>query len=293
MPDRPRFGPAGIPYNFKQLKAPTSELPSFLRDEGLDALEYEAVRWGQKPQINHEEANKLGANAAKHDVWLTMHSSYYINLLSSPETVEASKKRLLATAQAAKWMQAHTIAFHPGYYTRKQSHTKDLQDCKKALGKVVEIMRQTGVEANLGPETSGKLSQLGSLEEIVTICESVEQTQPVIDWAHLHARQRGSLRTADDFQKVVETVEKRLGTEAAKNLHCHFSHIEYTFRGERRHHPLEALGYGPKFEPLAEIIVDQGLTPVIISETPFTDEDAKKMRDVIYRRMADKLAVLR
>jgi deoxyribonuclease-4 len=121
----------------------------------------------------------------------------------------------------------------------------------------------------------------------------VEQTQPVIDWAHLHARQRGSLRTAEDYRKIIEAVEKRLGTEAAKNLHCHFSHVEYTFKGERRHHPLDTPGYGPKFESLAVIIVDQGLTPVIISETPFTDEDAKKMRDITRRRMTDRLAVLR
>jgi deoxyribonuclease-4 len=285
MPDKPRFGPAGIPYSFKQLKTPTSELPRFLREEGLDALEYEAVRWGRKPQISQEDASKLGANAAEHDVWLTMHSSYYINLLSSLETVEASKKRLLATAAAAKWMKAHTVTFHLGYYTQKQSHAKDLQDCIKALREVSETMRQTNVEANLGPEVSGKLSQLGNLEEILAICESLEQTQPVIDWAHLHARRRGSLRTTDDFRKVVEKVEKRLGGEAAKNLHCHFSHVEYTFKGERRHHPLDTPGYGPKFEPLAEVIVDQGLTPVIISETPFTDEDAKKMRDIVIQKI--------
>jgi deoxyribonuclease-4 len=292
MPDRPRFGPAGIPYSFKQLETPTSELPRFLREEGLDALEYEAVRWGRKPQVSQEEATKLGANAAEHDVWLTMHSSYYINLLSSPETVEASKKRLLATASAAKWMKAHTITFHPGYFTKKQSHAKDLQDCIKALREVVEAMRQAGVEANLGPETSGKPSQLGNLEEILAICENLEQTQPVIDWAHLHARQRGSLRTADDFRRVVEKVEKRLGAEAAKNLHCHFSHVEYTFRGERRHHPLGTPSFGPRFEPLAAVIVDHGLTPVIISETPFTDEDAKKMRDIVLQKIG-KLSVVR
>lgn len=285
MPDRPRFGPAGIPYSFKQLETPTSELPRFLREEGLDALEYGAVRWGRNPQISQEEATKLGANAAEHDVWLTMHSSYFINLLGSPETVDASKKRLLATAAAAKWMRAHTLTFHPGYYTKKQSHAKDLQDCIKALREVTATMRQAGIEANVGPEISGKLSQLGNLEEILAICENVEQTQPVIDWAHLHARQRGCLRTADDFRRVVEEVEKRLGTEVAKNLHCHFSHVEYTFRGERRHHPLDTRTFGPRFELLAEVIVDQGLTPVIISETPFTDEDARKMRDVVLQKI--------
>jgi len=292
MPDKPRFGPAGIPYSFKELRAPTSELPRFLREEGLDALEYEAVRWGQKPQIRQDEAEKLGINAEKHDVWLTLHGSYYINLLSNKETLEASKKRLIACATAAQWMKAHTVTFHLGYYTQKQSHKKDLQNCIEALRETVEAMQSMGIKANLGPETSGRLAQLGSLDEILTICENVEQTQPVVDWAHLHARNRGSLITTHDFQQVVEKIEKHLGTRVAKNLHCHFSLVEYTFRGERRHHPLEASGYGPKFELLAEVIANLDLKPVIISESPLPDEDAKRMRDIVYRKLKS-LPVLR
>ena len=285
MPDRPRFGPAGIPPWFKELKTQTSELPYFLQKGGLDALEYEAVRWGQRPQMKQEEAERLGINAEKHDVWLTIHGSYYINLLSNKEILEASKKRLLACATAAKWMKAHTVVFHPGYYTQRQSHRKDLQNCIKALKEVIETLQSRDIGANLGPETSGKLAQFGSLEEILTICENVEQTQPVIDWAHLHARQRGNLRTVKDFQRIVENIERRLGTKAAGNLHCHFSHVEYTFRGERRHHPLDTPGYGPKFELLAEVIVNNSLQPVIISESPLLDIDAKKMRNILYQKL--------
>jgi deoxyribonuclease-4 len=285
MTDRPRFGPAGIPSWFKELRVPTSELPRFLQKEGLDALEYEAVRWGQKPQMKQKEAESLGINAEKHNIWLTVHGSYYVNLLSNNETLEASKKRLIACATAAKWMKAHTIVFHPGYYTQKQSHKEDLQNCIKALEEIIQTIQSMNIKANLGPETSGKLAQLGSLEEVLTICEDVEQMQPVIDWAHLHARQRGNLRNVDDFQHVIDKIEKRLGTQVIKNLHCHFSHVEYTFRGERRHHPLDTPGYGPKFDLFAEVIVKNNLQPVIISESPLLDVDAKKMRNILYQKM--------
>ena len=281
MPDRPRFGPAGIPDRFKQLKAPTSDLPRFLREEGLDALEYEAVRWGQQPQISREEAEKLGSNAQKHDVWLTLHGSYYINLIGSKEVVDASKRRLLACATAAEWMKAHTVVFHLGYYSQRQSHRSDLQGCITTLKQVVEQTQQKNIKATLGPEISGKLAQLGNLDEVLTICENVEQTQPVIDWAHLHARQRGGLRNISDFTQVIEKIEKRLGTDAARNLHCHFSLVEYTFRGERRHHPLDTSGYGPRFNLLARTIANLHLTPVIISESPLLDHDAKKMRRIV------------
>jgi deoxyribonuclease-4 len=284
--DRPRFGPAGIPSAFKELKAPTSELPRFLQREGLDALEYEAVRWGQSPQMKREEAEKLGANAVKHDVWLSLHASYYINLLSTKKIRDASIRRLLACATAAGWMQAHTITFHPGYYSQRQSHAKDLQDCIATLDAVVETVQSMGIEAQLGPEVSGKLAQLGSLDETLAICESVDHTQPVIDWAHLHARQRGNLRTITDFRRVFEAIENRLGSKTAKNLHCHFSLVEYGYRGERRHHPLHTPGYGPKFDLLADAIASLDLTPVIISESPLLDQDAREMRDIVHRKLS-------
>ena len=85
MPDKPRFGPAGIPSWFKELKAPVNELPRLLQKEGLSALEYEAVRWGQKPQINQEEAERLGVNAEKHDIWLTIHASLWGKACPSDE----------------------------------------------------------------------------------------------------------------------------------------------------------------------------------------------------------------
>ena len=97
---------------------------------------------------------------------------------------------------------------------------------------------------------------------------------------------------ANDFQQVVEKVEDRLGAQAARNLHCHFSLVEYTFRGERRHHPLDAPGYGPRFEPLAEVIARFDLSPVIISESPLLDEDAKRMRDIVHQKVG-KAATLR
>jgi deoxyribonuclease-4 len=84
---------------------------------------------------------------------------------------------------------------------------------------------------------------------------------------------------------VVEEAEKRLGTEAVKNMHCHFSKIEYTDKGERRHHILEEVRYGPDFQMLAEVIAEFNLRPVIICETPLLDVDAMKMRDILRKTM--------
>jgi len=285
MADRPRFGPAGVPPLFRIIGAKLSDVPELLREEGLDAFEYEAVRWGQKPQIKQQDAENLKLKAEKNDVLLSLHGSYFINLCGKKEVVEASKRRLIACATAAQWMGAYVVVFHPGFYGRVEK-SYAFRNCIAAIRDVIEKMNRLGIQkVKLGPETMGRLFQLGTLDEILTICETVEQTQLVIDWSHLHARGKGRFKKVDDFRSVVEEAEKRLGTEAVKNMHCHFSKIEYTDKGERRHHILDEARYGPDFQMLAEVIAEFNLRPVIICETPILDVDAMKMRDILRKTM--------
>ena len=286
MADHPRFGPAGMPPAFKLLKQPVTEVPKYLRSEGLDSFEYEMVRWGPKPQIRQETAETLGKKAVEHDVWLTAHGSYFINLTSlNEETLEASKRRLLACVQGASWMGAHIVVFHPGSYVgRPREHV--FQTCVKAMEEVVEKMQSLNItRVHLAPETMGKPSQFGSIEEVLALCERVELTEPNIDWAHLHSRERGRFRKIDDVRKVMDQIEKTLGREALRNLHCHYSHIEFTDKGERRHHNVDRAEYGPDFELLAQLIVERDLKPVVACETPNLDIDAMKLRDLVLQQL--------
>jgi deoxyribonuclease-4 len=281
MADHPRFGPAGVPPIFRILGAQSFDVPRLLREEGLDAFEYQAVRWGQKPQMKQEDAERLGSEARKNDVLLSLHGSYYVNLSGKKEVVEASKRRLVACATAANWMGAYVVVFHMGFYGRLEK-SYAFRNCVNALKDIIATMKSLGIRnVKLGPETMGRVFQVGSLDEILTICEEVEQTQLVIDWAHLHARRQGRFRKVSDFRAVVEEVERRLGTEAARDMHCHFSKIEYTDKGERRHHVLDEARYGPDFEMLAEVIAEFNMRPVMICETPILDVDAMKMRDIL------------
>ena len=78
---------------------------------------------------------------------------------------------------------------------------------------------------------------------------------------------------------MIEQAENRLGTQIARNMHCHFSKIEFTKKGERRHHTFDEKHFGPEFECFAKVISDFELRPVVICETPLLDLDAAKMRD--------------
>ena len=271
----PRFGPAGKPPSFK---GPTPETPRFLREESLDALEYQATRG---VRIKQEEAEELGRVAKECDVALSIHAPYFINLSGEPQTVENSKKRLVDSAIAASWMGAYAVVFHPGYYGKRDKR-EAFEMCLKALSEVVEEIKARGVkEVYLAPETTGKVSQVGTLDEVLELCESLDMTRPTVDWAHMHARGGGSINTKVDYLKIIEKIEARLGFEAVKELHTHYSLIEYGSTGERKHHNLDEEGYGPPFRPLAEVIAEQGLTPVIICETPALDVDAVKMREIM------------
>lgn len=283
MADRPRFGPAGVPPSYHMKNASLWDVPRMLRAEGLDALEYEAIRWGPNPQIKRENAEKLNNAAVENDVLLSLHGSYFINFGGDKEIVEASKRRLLSCVKAAEWMGAYVVVFHPGFYGGGL-RSEVLRECIDDLKDVAMRMNEIGLKkVKIGAETSGKPTQIGSLEDILEIYGSVDRTHLVIDWSHVHARDHGRLRKVEDFRRVLEICEDRIGIESVRDMHCHFSKIEYTDRGERRHRVLGEKAYGPDFESLAELVVEFKLRPCFICESPKLNVDAALMREIYIR----------
>ena len=264
------FGPAGNPIGFK---GPTVEVGEYIRSIGLDAYEYQAT-YGVR--IKKQSALKLGNNAQKNDIMISMHAPYYINLSSPKDDVlERSIERLVQSARAAEWMGAYRIVFHPGFYT-SYSPEEALQRCKNTIGALMEKLDGLGVDKfTFGPETTGKRSQLGSLDEIIDICQSFEHFQPTVDFAHVHARNQGCLKDKDDYHRIFVKLEDGLGI---KTLHSHFTKIEYTAAGERRHHVLMDEDYGPPLEPLLGAIQECGWLGTVICETPFLEKDSLLMK---------------
>lgn len=271
-----RFGPAGLPIGFN---GPLTLVPLYLKNESLDAFEYQAVRWGVKPQIKRELAEKFKAEALKNDIWITIHGSYFINLAGDKSVVEKSIERIKACLEAAEWLGAEGVVFHPGFYG-KSSPKEAFEICLKALTRIVEYMDTKKCRVYLRPETTGKLSQIGSLDEILAMCEKFDLVYPTVDWAHIHARCNGCLRSKDDYLKVFEKIEKTLGSRGIEKLHFHFTYVEFGDRGEIKHRTLDE-PFGPDFNILAEIIVENGYKPIVISESPVLDLDAVKMKNIL------------
>lgn len=271
-----RFGPAGKPITYK---GSTLGIPRFLSSIGLDAFEYEAVR-GVK--ISEIQARKLGEEAERYNIKLSLHAPYFINLSSDkPDTIEKSKQRLIKALKAAYWMKAYVVVFHPGYYL-KQSHEEAFKKALDALRNIEEQAKDLKIkEVYLGAETTGKISELGSLEEVVRFSQELEIVVPVIDWAHLYARSIGRfVRTMDDVLKIIEKIEKEVGKKAIKPMHTHFSKIMYKEYGEKEHVVLSDKNYGPEFEIVCQALLDVGVDAVIISESPVLEQDALLMKKI-------------
>jgi len=271
------FGPAGKPLSLK-----TSDIlraPGFIRELGLNAMEYEAVRG---VNIEDEKARLLGIEARKHNVRLSLHAPYFINLAGREQVVKSSIERLKASIRVSGIMEAYIVVFHPGYYRDALSRRDALEKVIRNLSEVVEYREQHGFRNTLlGPETSGKTSQIGDLNEVIEISASYEGVRPVIDFAHLYARHMGRfIVSKDDVLKVVDALEKRLGREYLSPLHSHFSKIEYSRGGERMHHALSEDKYGPEFRHVCEALCEAGVDAVVISESPLLEQDSIVMKRI-------------
>ncbi|MCE5214108.1 MAG: TIM barrel protein [Methanobacterium sp.] len=261
-----RFGPAGRPMRYSGV---TELACDYIREIGLDAYEYQAT-YGVK--IKKQSGLRLKENSRKNDVLLSMHAPYYINLSSNKDdVVERSIDRLLQSARAAEWIGAYRIVFHPGFYT-KYSPNEAMKRCQNSIDVLKEQLSSKGInDYTFAPETTGKKSQLGNLEEIIKICQNNDNFAPTVDFAHLYARSVGEIKDQDDYSRIFSKLEDELGL---KTLHSHFTRIEYTDKGEKKHHALMEKNYGPPLEPLLKEIVERGWDVTMICETPFRDEDA-------------------
>lgn len=275
METRAYFGPGGNSLSFyAQGNKSTHQAPAWLASMGLYAYEYQA---GQGVRGTPESFARLGQQARAHGVRLSLHAPYFISLSGTdPEKRLKSVDYIAQSVAAAQAMGADTIVIHAGG-AAKITRAEAMNLAKDTLSHVIDRFADCGI--HLGLETMGKLNQLGTLEEIIELCALHECLYPVVDFGHLNAREQGRFFGADDYRRVFDLIANGLCDEKARYLHCHFSKIEYTGAGEKKHLTFTDTQYGPDFEPLMEALVRDSLCPRIICESDGTmAEDALAMQ---------------
>ena len=274
-----RFGPAGNGEGFTAAgHKKTIEAPGYVGSLGLSAYEYQC---GRGVRIKEEAAREFGAAARAAGIALSLHAPYYISLSGAEEEKRLGSLRYIReSAAAALAMGADRVIVHSGSCA-KMSREAALELAKDTLRRALLDLRENGLSGvSLCPETMGKVNQLGTLSEVLELCKLDESLVPCIDFGHLNARTCGGIAGGADYRKILDEMENALGRDRAARFHSHFSKIEYTESGEKRHLTFADEVYGPLFEPLAEELARRGYTPTIICESAGTqDVDAKYMKD--------------
>ncbi len=269
------FGPGGNSESWGKRKFP-EDLPQYLRELGLNGYEVECGR-GVRLSAN---AARLAELAAANGIYITLHAPYFISLSSVEEEKRLnSVGYILESAAAAKTVGARKIVVHSGSCS-KMSRAEACFLAKRTLERAQRTLDENGLsDIIICPETMGKINQLGTLEEVLELCGVDERFLPTVDFGHLNARTLGGIKSREDYSKMLDMIENALGHERLSNMHIHFSMIEYTNGGEKRHLTFADEVYGPRYEPLMEELHKRSLSPSIICESAGTQaEDAAEMR---------------
>lgn len=211
-----RFGPGGFGM-------PPEKAMSELKEDGLFAGE---IEFTYGVNLTNEHCKKIGEIAKKNNIQLSVHAPYYINLNSEDKRkIFMSKKRILDSCERAHNLGAKYVVFHPAFYG-KDSRDEVYERVKKEINYLHEKIKENKWDVKLAPETTGKESQFGDIDELIKLHKETG-CFICVDFAHLKARYNGKINYDLIFQK--------LKIEKITEVHCHFSGIEFTVKGERKH----------------------------------------------------------
>lgn len=274
-----KFGPAGTAESFKTMGYKKStQLGDYLTKFDLDHFEYQC---GQGVRVSESAAKEIGAALAAAGITVSVHAPYFISLSSVEEEKRLNSiNYILDSAKVVNAMGGDRIVIHSGSCS-KMTREEALELAKDTMKRARAALMEAGLEhIHCCPETMGKINQLGDLNEVMELCRVDDTFIPCIDFGHLNARTLGSIKGADEYAAILDTIENKLGSDRLKIFHSHFSKIEYTEKGgEKKHLTFDDTVYGPQFEPLMELVYKKSLSPTFICESAGTQtEDAAAMK---------------
>ncbi len=274
-----KFGPSGAPTRFyDEGHKTTEEMPLWVKQNGLDCFEYS---FGRGVNLGEAKAKSIAEAFKKENIEISVHAPYFINL-ATPEKdkAENSFNYILSSAVVGRIMGANRVVFHPAAQGKESRETA----VNRTIARLIElksIIEERGfTDMKFCPETMGKIAQIGTIEEITHFCTLADFYYPTVDFGHVNAREQGSLKTKEDYIVRLKYMLNLLGYEKVNDMHVHFSKVEYTAKGEKRHLTFEDTIFGPDYKPFIEAIVELNLHPYIVSESAGTQaDDAKTMKD--------------
>ncbi|MBS6603366.1 MAG: TIM barrel protein [Brachyspira sp.] len=273
--DKLNFLTAGMPLSTG--KGGYGRAFEILSDLNLDGMELEFVH-GVRMSDETRELVKKERESRK--LILTAHAPFYVNLNSQEEDkVDASVQRIIETGLAAQSTGAFSITFHAAFYM-KQDKEEVYQKVKNRISEISRFYHDNNLNVWIRPETTGKATQWGDLDEIIRLSKEFDNVLPCIDFSHLHARSVGKYNTYDEFSKILETVGNELGQRALDNFHAHLAGIDYGDKGEKKHLIFEESDMN--YKDLLKVLKEFNVKGALVCESPNIEDDALILKEYYY-----------
>ena len=268
--DKLNFITAGMPL--RTGKGSYTKAFDVLKEMNLDGMELEFVHGVRMSDTNRDFVKEMSK-----DFVITAHGPFYINLNSQEEEkIDASLQRIIDTAAVASEAGAFSITYHAAFYMGKDKETVYNQ-VKTQTKRIIEILENESINVWIRPETTGKATQWGDIDEIIRLSKDFEQVLPCVDFSHLHARSAGEYNTYDEFSKILEKMGNEIGQYALENFHGHLAGIEYTAKGEKQHLNLE--NSDMNYKDLLKAMKEFGVKGALVCESPNIEDDCKLIKD--------------
>jgi len=240
---------------------------------GITAMEME---WVQRVPMNTERIDEIHDTAKELDMYLTVHAPYFINLNAiEDEKLEASKVRILNAMEMGQRAGAHSVCVHPAFYL-KMDPEEVYDNVYRATEDIMKRSHKMGLTINLGFETMGKITQFGTLEEVLRLSKEFG-IYPTVDTAHMHARSNGKWNSTREWNQIFDLYAEYLGTESLQKMHMHYSGIEYTEKGERKHLPFQESD--AQWKDFLKVLKEREIGGTVVCESPLLEVDTILLRD--------------
>lgn len=267
--DKLNFITAGMPLRTGKGSYPQAF--DVLNEMKLDGMELEFVHG-----VRMSDTNRDFVKEKSKDFVITAHGPFYINLNSKEEEkIDASVQRIIDTAAIASQAGAFSITYHAAFYMGKDKETVYNQ-VKTQTERIIKVLENEKIKVWVRPETTGKATQWGDIDEIINLSKDFEQVLPCVDFSHLHARSAGEYNTYDEFSKVLEKMGNEIGQYALENFHGHLAGIEYTVKGEKQHLNLE--NSDMNYKDLLKAMKEFDVKGALVCESPNIEDDCKLIK---------------
>ncbi len=269
--DELKFLTAGMPLRTDKKRGYENAL-EILDEMNLDGIEVEFVQGVRMS----DKSRKVVKDASKKYTF-TAHGPFFINLNArEQEKIDASITRIIDTATVANEFGGYSITYHAAFYL---GNDKDVVFKRVAdrTAQIIEILEKENNKIWIRPETTGKATQWGDIDEIIKLSKEFDQVLPCVDFSHIHARSGGAFNTYDEFCGILDNIASNLGEKAMNNFHAHLAGIAYTAKGEKNHLPLEESDMN--YKDLLKAMKKFDVKGVVVCESPNIEDDCKLISD--------------